>query len=351
MSLQILRYSRPNAELRGMISRLLTPAQLRGLAASPDLEGVLRLQLGTAYNEMARALLERGASVTDAERSVVTSLVGDYLRAAAILGGAQGRLMVEIGRRLELENLKTIIRAKARGESAEAVRPLLVHLGRLSDLPTEDLLRAEGVEALARVLGWHHYGPVLRAAMPRFAAERSLFPIEVALDLHYYRRLWGAVQELPGQDRRIAEQMMGTRYDALNIEWIMRYRLVYRLPPEVIFNYTLPYGRRVTDEVIRRAALGDAADTVVAALPEPYRSLLSGVPSLPDPLGGAEAILQRHLVAAARSALLGIPFQIGVALAFVGLKEAEVHDLRAILEAKRYGRSAEETVSMLWSLA
>lgn len=351
MSQQLLRYSRPNAELRGMISRLLTPETLRGLAASPDLEGVLRLLLGTAYNDRASALLERSATVTDAERSAAESLVDAYHRTVYLLGGVQGRLAEEIARRLELENLKTILRAKARRDPAVAVLPLLVPLGSLSDLPLEDLLRAEDVETMARSLGSHHYGPVLRSALPRYAAEQSLFPVETALDIHYYRRLWAAVRALPDPDRRVAQHMMGTRYDVLNIDWILRYRLVYRLPPEVIFNYTLPYGRRVDDIAIRRAAPADSVDTIAAALPEPYRSLLSGLANLPDPLDRAELTLQRYLVRTARSALSGYPFQIGVALAFLWLKEAELHDLRAILEAKRYNRPAEATLAQLWSVA
>ncbi|MHB8991763.1 MAG: V-type ATPase subunit, partial [Chloroflexota bacterium] len=203
MSQQLLRYSRPNAELRGMISRLLTPEMLRGLAASPDLEGVLRLLLGTAYNDRASALLERSTTTTDAERSVAEGLVDAYRRTAFLLEGEQGRLVAEIARRLELENLKTILRAKARGEAAAAVQPLLVPLGSLSDLPLEDLLRAEDVETMARNLGSQHYGAVLRSALPRYAAEQSLFPVETALDLHYYRGLWAAVRALPDPDRRV----------------------------------------------------------------------------------------------------------------------------------------------------
>ncbi|MHB8993275.1 MAG: V-type ATPase subunit, partial [Chloroflexota bacterium] len=206
------------------------------------------------------------------------------------------------------------------------------------------------VETMARNLGSQHYGAVLRSALPRYAAEQSLFPVETALDLHYYRGLWAAVRALPDPDRRVAQHMMGTRYDVLNVDWILRYRLIYRLPPEVIFNYTLPYGRRVDDTAIRRAAPADSVDTIAAAMPEPYRSLLSGLANLPDPLDRAELTLQRYLVRTARSALSGYPFQIGVALAFLWLKEAELHDLRAILEAKRYDRPAEATLTQLWSV-
>lgn len=350
MSQQLLRYSRSNAELRAMISRLLSPEQLRALAAAPDPEGVLRSLVGTAYQDRASALLERGATATEAERAVVSSLVEAYARTAFLLGGAQAELVVEIARRLELENLKTILRAKARREPAETVRPLLVPLGRLSDLPTEELLRAEDVEGVARALEGHHYGPVLRAALHRYTAEGTLFPVEIALDLHYYRRLWAAVQALSGRDLQVARRMMGIRFDLLNVDWVIRYRLIYHLSPEEIINYTLPYGYRVDDTIVRRAAMTEGIEAIVAALPDPYRSLLSGLGSARDPAERAELLLQRHLLSAARLALAGYPFQVGVALAFLWLKEAETHDLRVILEGKRYGRPPEAITDQLWGV-
>ncbi len=351
MSVQLFRYSRPNAELRGMISRLLSPEQLRALAASSDLEGVLRLLVGTGYQEMARELLDRGATVADAERTLVQGLVEAYGRTAFLLGGERAALVVQMARKLELENLKVILRSKARGEAAEAVRPLLVPLQRLSELPYEELLQGEDVEAVIQSLADTEYGPVLSGALPRYGAERTLFPLETALDLHYYRRLWGVVQGLSGRDLQVALRMMGTRFDLLNVDWILRYRLIYRLFPEEIFNYTLPHGWRIDDAAIRRAAPAEGIEAVVSALPEPYRSLLGGVAGAPDPVERAGLLLQRYLVAIARSALSGDPFQLGVALAFLWLKEAEAHDLGVVLEAKRYDLPPEAIVDRFWRVA
>ena len=226
MSQRVVRYARPNAELRGMISRLLSPEQLQALAASPDLEGVLRSLSDTPYRAGVIGLLERGATLAAAERAVVSALVDAYRRAALLVQDSGGRLVLEMARRMELDNLKAILRAKSRGEPPEIVRPLLVPLDGLSDLPMEELLRAEDLEAVARDLAHTEYGRVLRGVLPRYAAERSLFCVEIALDLHYHRRLWSAVQGLQGLDRQVVNRIMGIRYDALNVNWIIRYRLV-----------------------------------------------------------------------------------------------------------------------------
>lgn len=307
--------------------------------------------LGTGYQEMARDLLDRGATVADAGRTLVQGLVEAYGRTAFLLGGERAALVVQMARKLELENLKVILRAKARGEAAEAVRPLLVPLQRLSELPYEDLLQGEDVEAVIQPLADTEYGPVLSGALPRYEAERTLFPLETALDLHYYRRLWEVVQGLSGRDLQVALRMMGTRFDLLNVDWILRYRLIYHLFPEEIFNYTLPHGWRIDDAAIRRAAPAEGIEAIASALPEPYRSLLGRVAGAPDPVERAGLLLQRYLVAFARSALSGDPFQLGVALAFLWLKEAEAHDLGVVLEAKRYDLPPEAIVDRFWRVA
>ncbi len=351
MSQQVLRYSRPNAELRGMVSRLLSPAQIRALAAAPDLEGALRMLMDTPYQPRLSTLPEGVAAVAAAERVLLESLVESYQRVALLLRGRAAALVIEMSRRWDLDNLKAILRAKVRGEPAEVVRSLLVPLGRLSQLPLEDLLRAEDVEAIARALEGTEFEQPLRHSLPRYAAEGSLFPVETALDLHYYRRLWATVVDLPPSDRQKAEPMMGTRYDLLNVEWIVRYRLLYGLSPEETFNYTLPHGRHIDDAVVRHAAAADGMEGIAAALPEPYRSLLAGLGTAPDPIERLGVLTQRYLVGVARAALAGYPFHVGVAIAFLWLKEAEAHDIRAALEAKRYDRPPEAILEQMWGIA
>jgi V/A-type H+/Na+-transporting ATPase subunit C len=350
VSQRVARYARPNAKLRGMISRLLSTEHLQALAASPDLEGALRLLSETPYRATVAGLMERGEPLADVERAVEGALVDAYRRTALLLTGEGKELVVVMVRRVELDNLKTVLRAKARGASLESVHPLLVSLGDLSEMPIDELLRAEDVESVASRLAETEYGRVLRGALPRFVTERSLFSVEVALDLNYYRRLWESIGRLRGLDHQVVGRIMGIRYDTLNVEWIVRYRLAYGLSPEEIFNYALPYGWRIDDENVRRASAAEGMEGIAGALPEPYRSLLLAVARAPDPVGHLGLLLSRYLVAVARSSVAGYPFHLGVAVAYLWLKEAEVHDLRLVLESMRYDRPAERIVEMMWGV-
>ncbi len=340
-------YARPHAIMRAMLGRLLTPREVERLIAAPSLDDALHQLDATPYAPDLAAARGAERGLLPVEKALERNLVRAYERLLGTLDGAPRALVEGLLGRLELDNLKAILRGLASGAPADAIRALLVPLGRWERLPLDRLLAAGSVAEAVPALDRLPYARPLASALGRYEEEHSLFPLEVALDLDYYRRLWARLEALAPRDRAGARRILGARYDVLNVTWLLRYRLIYRLSAQEIFNYTLPYGYRVGDEAIRAAAAAPDLAGLLAALPEPYRGLLS-------PLEGAgidalEVALRRYLWRDAHSVLAGYPFQVGTILAYLYLKEAEVRDLVAILEGKRYGRQPDELRALLWS--
>jgi vacuolar-type H+-ATPase subunit C/Vma6 len=170
--------------------------------------------------------------------------------------------------------------------------------------------------------------------MERYTSEKSLFPLEVALDLDYWRTLWSSVNQLPSRDREQAGRIIGTLLDKNNLMWAIRYREYHHLSEEEIINYTLPIGYHVNDEDIRAIAAGTDIPQVIRRvfpdLPDPERFLQ-------DPnygLSQLEISLQKHVADRCRAAFAGYPFHIGIPLAYLILKELEIQDLTVLIEAK-----------------
>ncbi|MCL5263922.1 MAG: V-type ATPase subunit [Chloroflexi bacterium] len=348
MNINAIRYAKPHARVRAMISELVTPGQKRGLVVSPGLEDALRQLYSTTYGTELAGVPTDGIRLLPVEKAFERNLVNAYDRVIRSLDGPPRVLVVEMLRRCEVDNLKAILGGVVTGVGAEEVGPNLLPLGRLSRLRLDDLLAARSVTDVIDSLGNLHYARVLRGALDRYEHEQSLFPLEVALDLYYYRHLWSVVEALPSSDRAIATRMMGMRYDVINVDWMLRYKAIYHLSAEEIFNYTLPYGYKIDDEVIHRAGSAPDLSSLIAELPDPYRQLLQPLTKESGNIWQLEVGLNRYLWHGAKATLAGYPFQIGVILAFLFLKEAEIHDLKAILEGKRYGRSPDEIVAFLW---
>jgi vacuolar-type H+-ATPase subunit C/Vma6 len=177
--------------------------------------------------------------------------------------------------------------------------------------------------------------------MKRYTVEGSLFPLEVALDLDYWRRLWRDVDRLTGTDRAQARRIVGSLLDVTNLMWAIRYRVNHHLSEEEIINYTLPFGYRVHDEDVRAIAAGaDIAQLVMRIYPgiegvgELLRAPQDGLPQL-------EAQFQRHVVQECRTAFVGYPFHVGVPAAYLILTEFEIQDLTVLVEAKSSQMPAE----------
>jgi V/A-type H+-transporting ATPase subunit C len=330
-----------------MLSRLLGPTDWQRLLAATDVPDVVQIIAETPLGEPSQVAAQ--LDIPTLEQRLRLSLVDAYGRLIRSLTGASRALVEALLRQVELDNLKAILRAVAGRLPRKTVGHLLVPLGRYSRLPVDDLLRAQTLSEAAEILDSTEYGPALRDSLQCYAEEGSLFPVEVALDLAYFRRLRARVEALTGLDYTSARRFLDIRYDVLNLDWLLRFRLLYRLSSEEIFNYTLPYGYRLTDRVIRQAAEATDLTGIANELPEPYRSLLRGIGNGPAAVEQAEARLHRFLGEVAQSTFTGYPFQLGEVLGYLWLNEAEVHDLDVILEGKSTGQPREAMAALLWS--
>ncbi len=185
------------------------------------------------------------------------------------------------------------------------------------------------------------YYEALSFAMKRYSAEQSLFPLEVALDLNYWRKLWQEARSLLGEDQGQALRVIGSLVDLNNLMWAIRYRVYQQLSEEELINYTLPFGYHVNDDDIRAIAAGVEIASVVGRV---YPDINEVGSFLDEPRSGLprmELELKRHLMKQCMGAFVGNPFHIGIPLAYLVLSDLEIQDLIVLIEAK-FSKLTEE---------
>jgi V/A-type H+-transporting ATPase subunit C len=214
-------------------------------------------------------------------------------------------------------------------------------------LPAQEMAEANSVAAAVERLRGTPYYDTLAHAMERYTAEQSLFPLEVALDLNYWREMWRDINRLANPDQGQAKRLVGSLIDVSNLMWAIRYRVYHHLAEEEIINYTLPFGYRVQDRDIRAIAAGAEIAPIVTRI---YPELSEAGLLLQEPRGGLpelEKRLQQDLAGECRAAFLGYPFHIGIPLAYLLLTELEIQDLTVLVEAKALRVPAERYRSHL----
>ena len=335
-------YAAISARVRAMYSSLLSPQDFARLSNSPDFPTLIAQLKTTAYGPYLESLKDKDLTSQKVDSQIKGRLADSYASVIQMAPQHAKPILKQLYRYFEVENIKAILRGILTNSSWERIGEILFPMGSMSVLPAQAMVESGSVGSAIELLQGTTYYETLSFAMKRFSAEQILFPLEVALDLYYWRQLWAEAKKLQGQDREQASRIIGSLMDVNNLMWVIRYKVYYQLSEEEIINYTLPFGYRVRDEDVRSIAAGaDLASVVGRVFPgiPDLNTLLEnprvGLPQL-------EIILKKRLMQQCLAAFTGNPFHIGIPLAFLILSQLEIEDLTVLIEAKSSQMSEEE---------
>ena len=323
-----------HARVRAMISTLLTQQEMTELVLAQDYPALLGMLRRTVYGAYLARVDEKDLTPRRAVFEIRSQMADNF--AVVLKSSPPGlrALLIQVYRSFEVDNLKAVLRGIVSGASWDRVRYVLFPIGKLSVVPAKEMVDEGNLTAAVEHLRRTPYYTPLVYALKRYTSEGTLFPLEVALDLAYWRELWNEMKKLSKRDHEQAMHILGAQLDANNLMWAIRYRVYHNLSEEELINYTLPFGYRVRDTDIRSIAAGDDIAQVVARI---YPELTDVNELLQDPQTGLpelEVEFYRTIKGQCYAAFAGYPFQVGVFLGYLTLKKMEIQDLTALIEAK-----------------
>ena len=342
-------YAAISARVRAMYADLLTPQDMLRLSEAPDFLSLFNTLKSTAYGSYLDGLKDKDINPRRVITQIKRKLADSYYSVIQMAPVQTRPLVKQLYRYFEIGNLKAVLRGLVtvsawNAETAlwDRVREVLFPLGSAAVLPAQAMVESGSVATAVDLLRGTPYEEALSFAMKRYSAEQNLFPLEVALDLSYWRRLWAEAKKLTGQDQEHGVRIIGSLLDMNNLMWAIRYRVYHKLSEEEIINYTLPFGYRVKDSDIRAIAAGaDIASVITRIYPgiPDVNALLenprTGLPKL-------EILLKHQIIKQCLAAFVGSPFHIGIPLAFLVLSDFEVQDLIVLIEAKSSNMPEDE---------
>jgi vacuolar-type H+-ATPase subunit C/Vma6 len=348
MSVQSVKdYSLVHATVRALYSAMLSSEEWDALVQAQDFDALANVLSKTAYGS---ALILKDLTPRRAVYQVKRRLTALYEKVIRLTPEPSRQLLLWMWRLYEVDNLKATLRGIETGASWSQVLFLLYPVPRHAVLAAAEMEKMVQSGSIARAVELTRHTPyydTLAHALERYEEEKSLFPLEVALDLDYGRGLWRSINDLSGVDYEQGQRIVGSMLDMKNLLWAIRYRVYHHLSEQEIINYTLPVGYQVHDRDIRAIAAGADIGQVVRRI---YKNVVEAdriSEQTGEGLGALEAALQRRLTAVCRAAFIGYPFHIGIPAAFLVLNEYEIKDLTVLIEAKASRLPAEAFTSML----
>jgi vacuolar-type H+-ATPase subunit C/Vma6 len=243
-------------------------------------------------------------------------------------------ILVHVLRRLEYQNLKTMIRGMSGGSTAD---------GRLWDLGKYAGLRLAEPKDRQKAIKDSPYAWVLP-----LLAETPIAQIENRLDQDYHTRFLHLTEELPGRDRVGVLRLAKLEITLANVTWALRLRFFFGMEWERARKLFIPQPGDTDRKALARVfeMQPDSADEwrkwkygwlLADQLNESFRA--------PDPLR-AEHKASQMLATRARQSFHQNPFTLGPLVAFFKLKEHETSMLKTAVEAIHLSLPEQEVLAI-----
>lgn len=323
--------------MKGM---LLSEERFRSLLNAETFEEVLHVLQTTKYAEALSEIPSQDILPPELSNILYKSLFQDYEKTIRSVDTHIRGFFILLYQKYELINLKTILRGIFSQAEPEQVASLLLPTERYTLFSKESLLEFRNVQDVITHLQGTFFQYPLNRALHRFENEQEFFPLEMALDLHYYHTLWETMEKLPESEKKIVKQILGMSLDILNVAWIIRFKEEYHFSTEEILNYTIQHGYAFKFRERRQLTENRDTGEIIAYLKNtPYGK------GLPDDISPNTIYVHlcRYMIDQLKKFFVGNPFQIGVILGYLWLKEFEIADIITIAEAKKYGFSLEQS--------
>jgi len=344
-SLRVWKYAYISSKIHGMLPFMLTKEDFDALVEK-SLNEVYSSLEHTPYREVVSAIpLERFESAVF-ERLLMEHFLRIYKDVKKDSPKDVSMLLDAMLKKFEVENLRTILRAKIAGLSVEETMSYIIPVGKLNEEFCKSLLEKSGnVKDVVKFLGRTDYGPTLERGLKDFEKTGLLISLETALDQYVFGLLWKRADKISGADREIAKKIIGTEIDVINMKLILRSKTL-DIKADQARKFILPMFFQLTEEGVNKGIEAKGIESAVKALMvKPYKNLLSAVLAeyeASNSLSAVEQVFDKFLLKNIRDVLkYPSPFHIGVVLGFLNVKWIEVKNLRAIVKGKEDNMPAE----------
>jgi V/A-type H+-transporting ATPase subunit C len=325
---------------RVLYSRLLSDEDYIELLCSESVAEVVEKLRLTAYED-ALSSISSGSHRHEIEEAVKSSLIGQAERFMVHLGHPRDRLFKAWFSGYEAENLKSIFRYIMAGrESRDDLRRRLYPI-KATKISFEKVLLAKGFAEASDALRDTGFYRVLREPLRRLASgeERSLFPLEMALDVAVESNMFKALGRFDQVERGALLPIFGTRVDSYNIYTLYRAMTYYSLTPEEILNRLLPVRYRISlvtlRDAVRMKSFEAALETISARFPI-YSKLLASASGGEENELAIERNFKRYVYFHARSVFNSGSPDFHTAMAYFILRNFEIGDITRVIESVRY---------------
>ena len=270
------------------------------------------------------------------QRRLVQDMVQELAGCVKHIGGAGGAVFAWMLARLQVENMKVLVRGYVNRISPEDLQKHLVPLPESLALDVQRLVTAGSQENFVELLPPGTPRQRLSEAVAAHRDHPQPFFLEAALDCGYFQELLAKTRQLSGEDQGIVRPLVLQEANFFQFMLAVRGRFHYDLPSDALLAFHLP---GISDGWFK--ALLTAPDMRVAA----KSSIGIVFDEVPAERGFSELALEalawKRFLRLANAAFRRDHMGLGAVIGYAGLRRVETANLITLSEGIRTGMAAE----------
>ncbi|WP_455283250.1 V-type ATPase subunit [[Eubacterium] cellulosolvens] len=327
----------------GMRTHLLTDENFKTMAKSKSLSEIVDQLLRSDYATEIGKLPSEQVDSSKLEMIFLKTLVERFFNLPKNAKGKGREFLESYVARIEIENLKRILRAKHTDAKIDGHK--LIPLYRehtLINFPA--LLKAKDIEEATALLRETPYGSLTRR-IDDYKRLGVTIILESYLDSIYFDKVWEKVEKL--ENKESIKKLVGEEIDLSNLQLILTLKMK-EIASRQIEEMAIPISYRLRKTNIRRLAQGRLEDSPEALVGTPYVNTAIEILRKTDPTIELETILSKKLYRNALFALRNSSLEFGYVVAYLMMCEREARNLVTITTALDLGVTEENLLQRLF---
>lgn len=245
--------------------------------------------------------------------------------------------------KIEIEEIIRCLTLINIGKPQEYVYTMPLSLDKLTKINLKSFTSVRTYDDILEVLKGTVYLPVLQKFKPKDGERIQIAEIETSLDNEICRRLLESISNSKNKrDREQLKDIFLSFLDFKNVARILRLKKYYKFSHDKIKKNLIPYGK-LRDKVIDELCSAETVQEVFERSRSTYLGKLMSKLQYNDQTQITDALLSMYCKHHLR---LSINPTI-VMISYIYLKEIELKNIVNIIEATRYGISADEKAKLL----
>ena len=244
---------------------------------------------------------------------------------------------------MEIEQIIRCLTLLNIGRPDEYVYSMPLSLGKYARISLDKLTAVRSFDDILSALAGSKYVPVLKKFRPKESENVNIALLEAELNNLNYGMVMQAVEESKkGRDREELKEVISAMLDFRNISRIIRLKRYFKYTGDMIKPFLIPYGK-LSNKTVDMLCNAESAKDVFELARSTYLGRLMSKLQYNDTTQMANVMLSEYC----KHHLRLSPNPTIVMISYVYLKEIEISNIINIIEATRYGLSADEKEKML----